>query len=107
MIKLLSFVTEGSPSGDAAKPAHRGVMMTYCGSTKAEARAEGTAPRTVLDAKKEPVVPEPVSLEEFLEAQADSRFCREHSKSVRDPQSCIDYDRYEIPVRKAKLDGAV
>lgn len=57
--------------------------------------------------KEEPETPDASTLEEFLEAQTDERFCREQSESVGDPQSCFDYDQHGILARKAKLIGAL
>ena len=49
----------------------------------------------------------PITVEEFLQAQATDSFCQEKAKAVGDSDSQFDYDRYGLLVRKAPLDGAL
>lgn len=67
---------------------------------------EHKTPSAVLNVEEEPETPDPFTLEEFLQAQRDDKFCRERSESVGDPKFCSGYDRYGVLVRKAILDGA-
>lgn len=87
------FSTEASPNRDAAQPEHRRAAMVFWASSKAKIRTEYTAPSTVLDMDDEPVTLDSFALEKFLQAQRDDKSCPEGSKSVRDHQSCFDYDR--------------
>lgn len=57
--------------------------------------------------KKELVTQDPFILEEYLHPQMEDKFWLERAKIVSDPQSCFDYDRYGLLVRKSKLDGAL
>lgn len=46
---------------------------------------ENTTSSTVLNVEKEPVAPDPFTLEELLQAQKEDKLCWARDKSMRDP----------------------
>lgn len=74
------------------------VVIPFWGSTKSKTRTGHAASSTVLRERKEPVKADLSILEKFLEGQKERKFCREHARLRRDPQSCFNYDQYEMLV---------
>lgn len=95
-----------SPNSDAAQPEHRETVMDAWGSIEVENQTEHPDPSTVLDTDEEPVVPDPFTRDCFFQDQRENEISPKRSRSTGDAQSCVDYDRYGILVRRAKLNGA-
>ena len=49
----------------------------------------------------------PITVDEFLQAQAEDNFCQSKANSVGEPGSQFDYDQYGFLVRKSTLDGSL
>lgn len=55
-------------NGDAAQHEHREAVIAFWGSTKTETRTEYRSPSAVVDVDGELVTPDPLTLQELLQA---------------------------------------
>lgn len=82
------------------------VVTSFWSNTVTETKTEHNVTSTVLEVKEKPVTPDPFTLREFVRAQKKEKFCRERAESVGSPQSCLDYIRCGILVKKSNSDGS-
>lgn len=68
------FATKSSQDGDRAQVDHRKASVAFYDSTKTETRSEKT--KAVRSVEKEPVTPDILTLEEFVQALRKVGFCR-------------------------------
>lgn len=63
------FVTDGALGGDEVQPEHYEEVIAFWGNTETESWTEHTDISTLLSVDEEPVIPDPLILDDFLQAQ--------------------------------------